>query len=585
MKSTTKQTLGIFWDHTKKYKLQIFIITVGLALVVATDIIQPFFYRALINFVSAGDYSSVDYPIKMVAYITLMAILYNVGWRSIVAATNILQGKTKRDLYQTCYDYVLNHSQDFFSNNFVGGLVSKIGRFDRAYETIADEIIFGGGRTVVLLIAIFITLAYQIPEAATILAVWVAFYLLITYKLNKYRFKYDLATAEQDTKATGHVADTIANATTIKLFTSEAKEQSEFGKIVHEQYLRRRKSWDISNYIDIVQGGLMIILEFALMYAAVKLWQQGKITVGDFILLQSFMLNVFHHLWNIGRNIRRLYQSMADANEMTEILLTTHEIVDIDDAKKLSVNEGKIKFENVSFQYRNNRSIFSNFNLEVSGGERVALVGPSGGGKSTIVKLLFRFYDLSKGQILIDDQDISKVTAKSLRSQISLVPQDPILFHRSIFENIRYAKPSASKAEVITAAKAAHCHEFISRLPNDYQTLVGERGVKLSGGERQRVAIARAILKNAPILILDEATSSLDSESESLIQSALKNLMKDKTTIVIAHRLSTIMAMDRIVVIEKGKISEQGKHSELLRAGEGKYQRLWHIQAGSFKAS
>jgi ATP-binding cassette subfamily B protein len=291
---------------------------------------------------------------------------------------------------------------------------------------------------------------------------------------------------------------------------------------------------------------------------------------------------VFHKLWNVGRNMRRVYQAIADGNEMTEMLLTPHEVQDVENAGLLKVNSGKIEFNHTSFSYKDQESIFNDFNLSISGGERVALVGPSGGGKSTIVKLLFRSYDLTGGGIEIDGQDISKVTQESLREQISLVPQDPILFHRSILENIRYAKPEATEKEVIAAAKAAHCHEFIEKLSSKYETMVGERGVKLSGGERQRVAIARAILKNAPILVLDEATSSLDSESESLIQDALKTLMQGKTTIVIAHRLSTIMAMDRIVVIEDGQITEQGKHEELLKDKDGKYQKLWHIQAGGF---
>ncbi|OGE95207.1 MAG: hypothetical protein A3H72_00060 [Candidatus Doudnabacteria bacterium RIFCSPLOWO2_02_FULL_48_8] len=226
--------------------------------------------------------------------------------------------------------------------------------------------------------------------------------------------------------------------------------------------------------------------------------------------------------------------------------------------------------------------MFKNFSLSIQGGERVALIGPSGGGKTTIVKLLFRFFDMQGGGISIDGQNIAQVTQESLRANISLVPQEPILFHRSLYDNIAYAKPQASEQEVYRAAKLAHCHEFIMSFPLEYETFVGERGLKLSGGERQRVAIARAILKDSPILVLDEATSSLDSESEHLIQDAMKKLMLGKTTIVIAHRLSTIMQMDRIIVIDKGQVAEEGKHTELIKAKQGIYQKLWQIQAGGF---
>ncbi|MEK7075807.1 MAG: ATP-binding cassette domain-containing protein, partial [Patescibacteria group bacterium] len=232
--------------------------------------------------------------------------------------------------------------------------------------------------------------------------------------------------------------------------------------------------------------------------------------------------------------------------------------------------------------YQKTGSILKKFNLDIRAGEKVALIGPSGGGKSTITRIIFRFFDLQKGKIYIDNQDISKVTQASLRESISLVPQEPILFHRSLMENIRYGKLNATDDEVKVAAKLAHCDEFINKFPDQYNTYVGERGVKLSGGERQRIAIARAILKNAPILVLDEATSSLDSESEKLIQDAMINLMHGKTTIVIAHRLSTIMNMDRIIVIENGEITEEGKHKELLKANKGTYQKLWQIQAGGF---
>jgi ATP-binding cassette subfamily B protein len=338
----------------------------------------------------------------------------------------------------------------------------------------------------------------------------------------------------------------------------------------------------MSNLAEAVQHGLMIILEVGILYTALRFWQDGKLTIGDFAMIQTYMLQMFNRLWEVGRNIRRVYEGLADADEMTRILTQPHEIQDREHAKELAVSTGHIEFKNISFGYTEQKPVLGNFSLTISPGQKIAFVGPSGGGKTTIVKILLRFFDLQSGKIEIDGQDISEVTQNSLRKNIALVPQEPILFHRSLMENIRYARPEASDQDVIEAARLAHCHEFISGFSEGYETFVGERGVKLSGGERQRVAIARAILKNAPILILDEATSSLDSESEHYIQDALKNLMKDRTAIVIAHRLSTIMQMDRIIVLEGGKIIEDGKHAELLKAREGIYQKLWHIQAGGF---
>ncbi|MAF25688.1 hypothetical protein CL634_08980 [bacterium] len=326
----------------------------------------------------------------------------------------------------------------------------------------------------------------------------------------------------------------------------------------------------------------MVMLEFAIMVVAIRMWQDGNITIGGFALIQALIFGLFIHLWDIGRYIRQIYERLALSEEMTEILLSEHGVKDHPEASTLKVKEGKIEFEQVSFAYHQTRKIFNKFDLKITHGERVALIGPSGGGKTSIIKLLLRLYDIESGSIKIDGTDIAKVTQDSLRKNIAMVPQDPILFHRTLMENIRYGKTNATKEEVIKASKMAHCHEFISQLPEAYDTYVGERGVKLSGGERQRVSIARAILADAPILILDEATSSLDSESERYIQDALKNLMKGRTNIVIAHRLSTIMQMDRILVLEKGKVTEEGTHQELLKIRRGTYQKLWEIQAGGF---
>lgn len=271
-------------------------------------------------------------------------------------------------------------------------------------------------------------------------------------------------------------------------------------------------------------------------------------------MLHSYADRIFHVLWGLGSIFRALFRGFADAGEMIEVLQTPHEIIDKSD-KRLTVDQGEIRFEAVDFAYGEHQ-IFEDLDLHIKSGERVALVGESGSGKTTITKLLFRFYDVKKGKILIDGQDIAEITQDSLRASMSMVPQDPILFHRSIKENIAYGRPNASNEEIIAAAKMARCHEFISQLKDGYETLVGERGVKLSGGERQRVAIARAILENKQIIVMDEATSALDSESEFLIQEAMEDLMKHKTVLIIAHRLSTIMKMDKIIVMEQGKVVE-----------------------------
>jgi ATP-binding cassette subfamily B protein len=315
-------------------------------------------------------------------------------------------------------------------------------------------------------------------------------------------------------------------------------------------------TWNLGEVIEATQMGLMFLIEFVIFYVAIHYFEQGTLTIGDFALIQAYLVSMFGRLWDFGRGIRHVFEAFSDAREMAEIIKQEPDVMDVHQAASLVTTEGRVQFEDVYFSFQKTRRILKGFNLDIQPGEKIALVGPSGAGKSTITKLLLRFYDIEQGKILIDGQKISQVTQESLRAAIAAVPQEPVLFHRSIMDNIRYGRREATDEEVYEAAKKARCHEFIMELQEGYQTFVGERGVKLSGGERQRIAIARAILKNAPILVLDEATSALDSESEALIQEALQELMHGKTTIVIAHRLSTIMHMDRIVVVEDGQVTD-----------------------------
>jgi ATP-binding cassette subfamily B protein len=332
-----------------------------------------------------------------------------------------------------------------------------------------------------------------------------------------------------------------------------------------------------------IQSFYIVAVEFIVFWLAIGDWKLSLISLPLMILLQNYLFRLVDSMWSFGSIVRTYYESFADAEEMVVILNTPYEISD-----KITQNlkniKGEITFENVTYIYDNNNSkVLDNFSLTIPAGQKVAIIGSSGAGKTTFVRLLMRLFNLNSGKILIDEVDTSQISQENLREKIAFVPQDPVLFHRTLLENIRYGKRDATDEEVLIAARLAHCDEFIDNLPNGYNTYVGERGVKLSGGERQRVAIARAILKNAPILILDEATSSLDSYSESLIQDALHTLIKGKTAIVIAHRLSTVKEMDRIIVIEKGKIIEDGVHDELVNKKDGLYKKLWDLQAGGFK--
>lgn len=584
-KKYTKETFKIYYQHLKMHRWSFILIVVSISLASAGGIIIPIFYKNFFNALTGT--GSVDEKLfdmmRMIFMVLLLNFITWVFWRISGFASGYFQTHSMANLNNTAFKYLHKHSISFFNNNFAGALVKKVNRFSRSFEGIMESFYWNLLPAVVSIGFIVVVLWQSNVWMAIGIIVWVIIFSILNYYLSLYKLKHDLKRSEVDSQVTGFLADTITNNANVKLFTGYKRETRDFAKLNEELRRLRFFSWKLTTIFDALQTILMIFLEFGLMYFAVRLWQKGSLTVGDFVLIQAYILTIFGKVWNFGRIIRYLYEQLAEAKEMVEILETPHEIQDSKNAKDLLVDKAKIEFENISFSYKQTRRVISDLDLIIDSREKVALVGASGSGKTTLINLLLRNYDLEKGKILIDGQKIAKVKQESLWSSIALVNQDPILFHRTLMENIRYGRPEASDEEVMLAAKQAYCHDFISQFPDGYDTYVGERGVKLSGGERQRVAIARAILKNAPILILDEATSSLDSHSEQLIQEALINLMKEKTVIVIAHRLSTIRQMDRIIVLDSGKIVEQGSHEELLKK-PGIYADLWQRQVGGFIA-
>ena len=585
---TDQASLGdiikIFLRHIRPYRASAFLIVLGIIISESLNIISPWFYKSLFDTLATGSPTEAATIHALLRLVTIIIGLRAGSWifyRLVNWFNSIVQPKIMVDLERTSFSYILDHSYRFFANNFTGSLVRKVQRISRAFEDLSDNVIRQFLPLLIIITGSMIALWQRSRMIALATFAWIVLFVLANYLISIWKLKYDIKRAAKDSEATGAMADALTNNITIKLFANQDFERKIFQRLTEEYRKLRTLTWNLAEINDAVQWGLIIVIEFVVLYAAVKLWGRGLLTIGDFALLQGYLLALFNQIWNLGRIIRRTYESMADAKEMVAILNTPHEIKDSSQAKILKVKNGAITFKNVKFGYRANHLVLDKFNLTIAPREKVALVGPSGAGKSTVTKLLLRFHDINSGQIKIDDFDISKVTQESLRQNIAVVPQEPTLFHRSLLENIRYGRLQAADEEVIAAAQKARCHHFIERLPDGYGTLVGERGIKLSSGERQRVAIARAILKNAPILLLDEATSSLDSESEALIQEALTELMQSKTAVAIAHRLSTILKMDRIVVIDKNRVVDAGTHAELMEK-DGLYRKLWQIQSSGF---
>lgn len=578
-----KPVLRIFFRHLKKYRWSVVFILLGTILTetvftVGVPYIAKLLFDGLAN-VAPGPAALQMLKPTLLLFVgaNLLVFLNN---RVLMYIFVTLQPRVMADLEQSSFTYLLGHSYQFFQNNFSGALVRRVTRIAKAFEEIMDVTHQKLLPILIAFVGILIVLFRRHWLIGTIVLIWILAMAAYNYLYSKWKVRNDVERAEQDSKCVGFLSDALSNVLTIKLFSAGKREAATFER--ESGHLRdlRLRSWTAHTRNYGIQAFILIAMQGGVLWLALTYWSEGKLSAGDVVLFQSYFTILYTKVLDFARMIRQYYSAFADATEMVDILDQPYEVKDARGAKALRVSKGTVTFNQVDFSY-GAASVLNGFDLSIQPGEKIALVGSSGAGKSTVVKLLFRFYDVTKGSIQIDGQDLTSVTQDSLRSEIALVPQEPILFHRSLLDNIRYGCPGATEKDVIKAAKLAHCHEFIQKLPQCYDTFVGERGVKLSGGERQRVAIARAILKDAPILVLDEATSSLDSESEGLIQDALRTLMKNKTTIVIAHRLSTIMSMDRIVIMDKGRVVDVGTHDDLLQQ-EGLYKKLWNLQIGGF---
>ncbi len=581
-----KKVLFYYWKFLRKHIVAQVFVLLGFGIgVMGTTVLIPLIYKEIIDTVTQGGGDTYERLSQLLLFLAATIVGYNIFFR--VGEYSLIKSQSKiiKELYDFSFNELQKHSYVFFSNSFVGGLVAKTKRFVHSFETIHDQVVFQLWMSGVALLSSLIVLWRESVVLGVAFFVWLLFYSLVVKIMVKWQVPKSLASAKADTKTTSRYADIVTNILTVKMFGSGKKEEESFKEVTTNEEEKRTAAWMQQNFWNSMIQSLTIgVFNIVIIWFVINLWKNGVVPTGTIVLVQVYVLTSFNIVWGMSRSIIRTSTAVADAAEMIKIFNKEPDVKDPEEPQQLIVKEGRIDFKKVSFEYKDGEDVFNELDLSIKPGEKVALVGYSGAGKTTVVKLLLRFLDIDSGVIEIDGQDISKVAQDDLRKNIAYVPQEPSLFHRSIKENIGYGKDDATFENIIAAAKKAEAHDFIEKLKKGYDSLVGERGVKLSGGERQRVAIARAILKDAQIVILDEATSSLDSLAEEKIQKALADLMKDKTTIVIAHRLSTVKKMDRIIVFDDGNIVESGTHDELLEKGRV-YYNLWQSQIGGFSVN
>lgn len=572
------------WHFTKGHRHYLLgFIIVGIIWAINISL-NPYALKLIIDAISESP-SETESLFVTVSIPALFYILISIIYICVFRVYDWLAIKTlpkmKIEITQKMFEYLLEHSYSYFQHNFSGSLSNKINDMSKnAVLVIIDLIDHFFARSLCLLIGA-ITMYLVHPYFALLLMTWTIIFIAVSLILSKKAQYYSEVFSQSRSLIIGKIVDSISNILNIKLFARQKYENHYLQRYLNDSADKDRKGLWYLFKIKIFYSISITLLTIGMVWLLIYERSKNHITVGDFALILTLNMFLIEEVKLFTEQLVPFSEELGICKQALSIITPKHEIVDLPNATELKITKGKIAFDKVHFKYKNGQDVFNNKSITIDPGQKVGLVGFSGSGKSTFVNLILRFFDIDSGNILIDDQDIKTVTRESLCSQISMIPQDPILFHRTLIENIRYGRLDATDEEIIEASKQAHCHEFIEKLHGKYEALVGERGIKLSGGQRQRIAIARAILKNAPILILDEATSALDSVTENYIQESLALLMERRTSIVIAHRLSTLFYMDRILVFHKGQIIEDGTHDELINL-EGHYANLWSMQAGGF---
>lgn len=574
---TFREVVAFVWKYWRRTPGAVAVITTGVIGAVMFDVALPSVSRELTNAVANGDTSRA--ALMMGAFMgagVCFTISWQWGYRRLCRDTIAHM----RCVTQDAFAKVQRASTDWHANTFGGSTVRKITRGMNAFDSFSDTIVTGFVPTIVLITGSIGVMLVHWPLMGLATLVSTTLYVSAAVLMATYYITPSTRIAiREDTLLSATLADSITCNSAVKTFGAEEREEKRLSGTLDSWSTVSLKNWLRRQDMYAVMTAMSLLNQLALLGVPVWLWTKGMAGPAEI----AYGLTVYYLMGGAIRQVHQHVQSLqratSDLEDVVKLSRMALQVEDAPGARPARIARGEIRFEQVGFRYAGQeKAIYAGMNLAIRSGETIGLVGSSGSGKSTFVKLLQRLYDVNDGRILVDGQDVRSLTQSSLRSRIALVPQEPVLFHRSLAENIRYGQPDATLEDVVAAAKEAHAHEFIASLPQGYDTLVGERGVKLSGGERQRVAIARAILADAPVLVLDEATSSLDSVSEALIQDALERLMDGRTTIIVAHRLSTLRAVDRILVFDKGQIVEQGSHSELLARAGGHYRQLYETQ-------